>query len=128
MTFAEKQKSYRIRKKALKTLEDMTFLANNLSVQQVSQIFNADTLIPFFKVVLHRADVDKRRVSEIVLELIAHVLGDKEFVMQFVHREAREILSRTDNPVELVEGLFFAAMYSADSTDTSSSSRVTSPH
>jgi hypothetical protein len=112
MTFAEKQRSYRIRKKALKTLQDMILLAQNLPEKQVSQIFNADTLTPFFKVILHRSDVNKQRIAKIILELIADVLADKEFVMRFVHREARKMLSRTDDPIKLVEALFFTSMNS----------------
>jgi hypothetical protein len=112
MTSAEKQKSYRIRKKTLKTIEDLTYLAEKLPEKQISQIFTNDTLIPFFKAIFHRSEADKKRIRKIILGLIGDVLGDQKFALRIISEEAKRLISNTDNPMELVEGLFFASMYS----------------
>jgi hypothetical protein len=112
MTSAEKQKSYRIRKKTLKTIEDLTYLAEKLPEKQISQIFTNDTLIPFFKAIFHRSEADKKRIRKIILGLIGDVLGDQKFALRIISEEAKRLISNTDNPIELVEGLFFASMYS----------------
>ena len=112
MTSAEKQKSYRIRKKTLKTIEDLTYLAENLPEKQISQIFTDDTIIPFFKGIFHRPEADKKRIRKIILGLIGDILGDQKFALRIVPEDARRLISNTDNPIELVEGLFFASMYS----------------
>lgn len=59
MTAAAKQRMYRVRKKAQKTIEDMTYLAQNLPEKQLKQIFNETALIPFCKAILHRPEADK---------------------------------------------------------------------
>lgn len=112
MTTAEKQRSYRIRKKALKTIEDLTYLAENLPEKQISQIFTDGTLIPFFKGIFHRPEADKKRIRKIILRLLADVLGDEEFALRLLPEEARRVISDTSNPADLVEALFFASMYS----------------
>jgi hypothetical protein len=112
MTSVEKQRSYRIRKKALKTIEDLTYLAENLPEKQISQIFANDTLIPFFKGIFHRPEADKKRIRKIILGLVGDILGDQEFALRMVPEDAKRLISNTDNPIELVEGLFFASMYS----------------
>jgi len=112
MTAMEKQKIYRIRKKALKTIEDLTYLAENLPENQLNQIFNDNTLIPFFKAIFHRREADKKRIRKIILRLIGDVLGDQEFALRMVPEEAKRLISNTDNPIELVEALFFTSMYS----------------
>lgn len=112
ITAAEKQKLYRIRKKTLKAIEDLTFLAKNLPEKQINQIFNDNTLIPFFIAVFHRPDADKKRIRKIILRLIAEVLGDEEFALSLIPEEARRLISDTSNPIKLVEGLFFTSMYS----------------
>lgn len=112
MTAVEKQKLYRIRKKTLKTIEDLTYLAENLPEKQISQVFNNDTLTPLFKGIFHRVDADRKRIRKIVLPLIADVLGNEEFALRLIPEEARRLISDTSNPVELVEALFFASMYS----------------
>lgn len=112
MTTGEKQRSYRIRKKALKTIENLAYLAGNLPEKQISQIFTNDTLIPFFKVIFHRPEANKKRIRKIILGLIGDVLGDQTFALSMVPEDARRLISNTDNPIELVESLFFASMYS----------------
>jgi hypothetical protein len=112
MTTMEKQKSYRIRKKALKTIEDLTYLAESLPEKQINQIFNENTLTPFFKAVFHRPDADKKRIARITLRLIGDVLGNEEFALRLIPEEARKLISDTSNPIKLVEGLFFTSMYS----------------
>jgi hypothetical protein len=112
MTSAEKQKSYRIRKKTLKTIEDLTYLAEKLPEKQISQIFTNDTLIPFFKAIFHRSEADKKRIRKIISGLIGDVLGNQEFALRIIPEDAKRLISNTDNPIELVEGLFFASMYS----------------
>jgi len=112
MTAAEKQKLYRIRKKTLKAIEDITFLAENLPEKQISRIFNDNTLVPFFIAIFHRPDADKKRMRKIILRLIAEVLGNQEFALRIIPEDAKRLISNTDNPIELVEGLFFASMYS----------------
>jgi len=112
MTAMEKQKIYRIRKKALKTIEDLTYLAENLPENQLNQIFNDNTLILFFKAIFHRREADKKRIRKIILRLIGDVLGDQEFALRMVPEEAKRLISNTDNPIELVEALFFTSMYS----------------
>lgn len=112
MTSVEKQKSYRIRKKALETIEDLTYLAENLPEKQISQIFTDSTLIPLFKGIFHRPEADKKRIRKIIRGLIGDVLGDQEFALRIVPEDARRLISNTDNPIELVAGLFFASMYS----------------
>lgn len=112
MTAAEKQRLYRIRKKTLKAIEDITFLAENLPEKQVNQIFNDTTLIPFFIAIFHKGDADKKRIRKITLRLIAEVLGNEEFALRLIPEEARKLISDTSNPVKLVEGLFFTSMYS----------------
>jgi predicted NAD/FAD-binding protein len=112
MMASDKQRMYRIRKKAQKTIEDLTYLAQNLPEKQLKQIFNGDTLTPLFKAIFHKADADKRRIRKIILPLIAEVLGDRDFVLRIIPEDARRLISNTDNPIELVEGLFFASMYS----------------
>lgn len=111
MTPAEKQKSYRIRKKALKTIEDLTYLAESLPEKQINQIFNQNTLTPFLKAVFHRPDADKKRIAKIILRLIGGVLGNEEFALRLIPEEARKLISDTSNPIKLVEGLFFTSMY-----------------
>ena len=112
MTAVEKQKMYRIRKKAQKTVQDLTYLAQNLPERQLNQIFNDEALIPFCKAIFHREEADKKRIRKIILPLIAEVLGDRNFVLKIIPVEARRQLSHVDNPIELVEGLFFTSMYS----------------
>ncbi len=112
MTAAEKQKLYRIRKKTLKAIEDLTYLAESLPEKQVNQIFNEDTLTPFLKAVFHRPDADKKRIAKIILRLIGDVLGNEEFALRLIPEEARKLISDTSNPIKLVEGLFFTSMYS----------------
>jgi hypothetical protein len=112
MTSAEKQKSYRIRKKTLKTIEDLTYLAEKLPEKQISQIFTNDTLIPFFKAIFHRSEADKKRIRKIISGLIGDVLGNQEFALRIIPEDAKRLISNTDNPIELVEGLFFASIYS----------------
>lgn len=112
MTAAEKQKSYRIRKKALKTIEDLAYLAESLPEKQINQIFNENTLTPFLKAVFHRPDADKKRIAKIILRLVGDVLGNEEFALRLIPEEARKLISDTSNPIKLVEGLFFTSMYS----------------
>jgi len=112
MTAVEKQKLYRIRKKTLKTVEYLTYLAENLPEKQINQIFNDNTLIPFFKAIFHRREADKKRIRKIILRLIVEVLGNEEFALSLIPKEARGLISDTSNPIELVESLFFTAMYS----------------
>ena len=112
MTAVEKQKLYRIRKKTLKTIEDLTYLAENLPEKQINQIFNDNTLIPFFKAIFHRREANKKRIRKIILRLIGEVLGNEEFALRLIPKEARRLISDTSNPINLVESLFFTAMYS----------------
>jgi hypothetical protein len=112
MTAVEKQKLYRIRKKTLKTIEDLTYLAENLPEKQINQIFNDNTLIPFFKAIFHRREADKKRIRKIILRLISEVLGNEEFALRLIPKEARGLISDTSNTINLVESLFFTAMYS----------------
>jgi hypothetical protein len=112
MMASDKQKMYRVRKKAQKTIADLTYLAQVLPEKQLKQIFNDGTLIPFCKAILHRPEADKKRIHKIIRGLIGDVLGDQEFALRMVTEDAKRLISNTDNPVELVEGLFFASMYS----------------
>lgn len=112
MTSVEKQKSYRIRKKALMTIEDLTYLAENLPEKQISQIFTNDILIPFFKSIFHRREADRKRIRKIILGIVGDVLGDQEFALRMVPEDAKRLISNTDNPIELVEALFFTSMNS----------------
>jgi len=112
MTAMEKQKIYRIRKKALKTIGDLIYLAENLPEKQLDQIFSVDVIVPFYKAILHRPEADKKRIRKIILRLIGDVLGDQEFALRMVPEEAKRLISNTDNPIELVEALFFTSMYS----------------
>lgn len=112
MTAVEKQKIYRIRKKAQKTIEDLTFLAENLPEKQLNQIFNDDTLIPFCKAILHRQEADKKRIRKIILRLIGEVLGNEDFALRLIPEEAKRLHAYTDDPIELIEALFFVSMYS----------------
>ena len=112
MTASEKQELYRIRKKTLKAIEDLTFLAENLPESQISRIFNDSTLVPFFMAIFHRHDADKKRIRKIVLRLIGDVLGNEEFALRLIPEAARRLISDTSNPIKLVEGLFFTSMYS----------------
>jgi hypothetical protein len=112
MMASDKQKMYRIRKKAQKTIEELTYLAQNLPEKQLKQIFSEAALIPFCKAILHRPEADKKRIRKIILGLIGDVFGDEEFALRMVPEDARRLISNTDNPLELVESLFFASMYS----------------
>ena len=112
MTAVEKQKLYRIRKKTLKTVEYLTYLAENLPEKQINQIFNDNTLIPFFKAIFRNREADKKRIRKIILRLIVEVLGNEEFALSLIPKEARGLISDTSNPIELVESLFFTSMYS----------------
>jgi len=112
MTASDKQRSYRIRRKAQKVIEDLTYLAENLPEKQLDQIFNDNTLIPFCKAIFHRPEADKKRIRKIILRLIGDVLGEANFALELIPEEAKRLISNTDNPIELVEALFFAAMYS----------------
>ena len=112
MTAVEKQKMYRIRKKAQKTIQDLTYLAQNLPERQLNQIFNDEALIPFCKAIFHREEADKKRIRKILLRLIGDILGDVDFALRLVPEGAKRLISNTDNPIELVEALFFTSMYS----------------
>lgn len=112
MTAVEKQKLYRIRKKTLKTVEYLTYLAENLPEKQINQIFNDNTLIPFFKAIFRNREADKKRIRKIILRLIVEVLGNEEFALSLIPKEARGLISDTSNPIELVESLFYTSMYS----------------
>jgi hypothetical protein len=103
---------YRIRKKAQKTIQDLTYLSQNLPERQLNQIFNDETLIPFCKAIFHREEADKKRIRKIILGLIAEVLGDEDFALRLIPEDAKRLISNTDNPMDLVESLFFASMYS----------------
>jgi hypothetical protein len=112
MTAVEKQKMYRIRKKAQKTIQDLTYLAQNLPEKQLNQIFNDEALIPFCKAIFHREEADKKRIRKIISGLIGDVLGNQEFALRIIPEDAKRLISNTDNPIELVESLFFTSMYS----------------
>ena len=112
MTAVEKQKMYRIRKKAQKTIQDLTYLAHNLPERQLNQIFNDEALIPFCKAIFHREEADKKRIRKILLRLIGDILGDVDFALRLVPEGAKRLISNTDNPIELVEALFFTSMNS----------------
>jgi predicted NAD/FAD-binding protein len=112
MTAIEKQKMYRIRKKAQKTIEDLTYLAEHLEERQLDQIFTDETLIPFYRAIFYNQEADKKRIRKIVLRLIAEVLGTEEFALRFIPKEAQRLIRDTSNPMDLVQGLFFASMYS----------------
>jgi hypothetical protein len=112
LTDIEKQKLYRIRKKTLKSLNDLVYVANNLPERQLAQVFTDDTLIPLFKAILHRPDVDKKRICTIVIRIIGSVLADEEFALRIVPRGAKAWISRAVREEDLtgiVEALFFAA-------------------
>ena len=117
MTNLEKQGLYRIRKKAIKTIEDLAFLANNLPESQLRQIFTSTNLYPLFQAIFHNPVADERRIGKIILDLVSGVLGDRDFVLGFVHDEARRVIGDSENPIELVEALFFASMYREDGLD-----------
>lgn len=112
MTTAEKQELYRIRKKTLKAIEDLTFLAEDLPENQISQIFNDTTLVPFFMAIFHRPDAEKKRIRKVILRLIGEVLGNEEFALRLIPEAAKKYISDTSNPMKLVEGVFFTSMYS----------------
>ena len=90
----------------------MIYVADNLPEKQLKQVFTDDTLTPLFRAILHRPDADKKRVCMIVLRLIGSVLGDEEFALRIVPREAKGWISRAkreEDPTKIVEALFFAA-------------------
>lgn len=73
-----RQRDLRIRKKALKAIDDLTFLAQELSEDQAAQIFNADKLRPFIEAILtlrrseenERSPVKNERVFRISVMLL----------------------------------------------------------
>jgi hypothetical protein len=67
MATGEKQRLHRIRKKTLKTLDDLIYLAENLPEKQLNQIFNDSTLIQLFTSILHKHDANKKRICKIVI-------------------------------------------------------------
>jgi hypothetical protein len=87
-------------------------LSQNLPERQLNQIFNDETLIPFCKAIFHREEADKKRIRKILLRLIGDILGDVDFALRLVPEGAKRLISNTDNPIELVEALFFTSMYS----------------
>ena len=113
LTAGEKQKLYRIRKKTLKTIDDLNYLANNLPEKQLKQIFNDSTVNPLMAAILHRPDADKKRICRIVVDLIGSVLGDVKFASRIVPKKAGfKIPKNEEDPSKVVEALFFAAMCS----------------
>ena len=112
LTEDEKQKIFRIRKKTLKSIKDLTYVANNLPEKQLNQVFTDNTLEPLFIAILHRPDADKKRICTIVMDLIGSVLGDPEFAMRIVPREAKSWITEAkdaEDPTLIVKALFFAA-------------------
>jgi hypothetical protein len=112
LTEDEKQKLFRIRKKTLKSIKDLTYIANNLPEKQLNQVFTDDTLEPLFISILHRPDADKKRICTIVMDLIGSVLGDAEFALRIVPREAKSWITdaqEAEDPTQIVKALFFAA-------------------
>lgn len=112
MTASDKQRMYRIRKKARKTIEDLAYLAENLPEKQLGQIFNEATLIPLCKAIFHRPEADKKRIRKIILPLIGDVLGNENFALRLVPEAAKRLISNIDDPIDLVEALFFTSMNS----------------
>lgn len=112
MTNTEKQKLYRIRKKTLKTLDDLVFIADNFPEKQLDQVFNVDTILPLLSAMLKRQDLTKKRVCILVYHLIGSVLGDAEFASRIVPTEAKWMINKakkTEDQTEIVRALFFAA-------------------
>jgi len=112
MTNAEKQRLYRIRKRTIKALEDLTFIANNFPEKQLDAVFNDETILPLMTAMLHRKDLTKKRVCSLVYQLIGSVLGDAEFAETVVPKEAKWMIKKAkkdEDPTEIVRALFFAA-------------------
>jgi hypothetical protein len=89
MTNAERQRLYRIRKRTVKALEDLTFIADKFPEKQLDEVFNDETILPLMTAMLHRKDLTKKRVCSLVYQLIGSVLGDAEFAERIVPKEAK---------------------------------------
>jgi hypothetical protein len=112
MTNAEKQRLYRIRKRTIQALEDLTFIADNFPEKQLDAVFNSETILPLMTSMLHREDLTKKRVCNLVYHLIGSVLGNAEFASRIVPNEAKWMISKAkkdEDPSEIVKALFFAA-------------------
>jgi predicted NAD/FAD-binding protein len=94
MMNAEKQRMYRIRKKAKKAIEDLTYLAEQLPEKQFYQIFNNANLIPFCKAIFHRPEVNKKHILMLLAEDFFQTEYGKE-VELIVHIPLRNFLNES---------------------------------
>ena len=123
----ERVRYFRIRKKALKSIEYLTSVANELPESQLRQIFNEKTLTPFFKAIFslkieaknHKDYVQKKKVKEIkekrrrMMKLsvaVLHIIGDYNFVRAVVPEPVGPYLSAGFPPTENIKALCYMSL------------------
>ena len=124
---AERVRYFRIRKKALRSIEYLTSVANELPESQLRQIFNEKTLTPLFKAIFslkikaknHKDYVQKKKIKEIrekrrrMLKLsvaVLKIIGDYNFVRAVVPEPVAPYLSIGFPPTENIKALCYMSL------------------
>ena len=123
----ERVRYFRIRKKALKSIEYLTSVAKELPESQLKQVFNKETLTPFFKAVFslkieaknHKDYVKKKEFKEVkekrrrMLKLSVtalQIIGDYNFVRAVVPEPVAPYLSAGFPPTENIKALCYMSL------------------
>jgi hypothetical protein len=124
---AERVRYFRMRKKALKSIEYLTLLAKELPEDQLKQVFNKETLTPLFKAVFsleieakdHKDYVKKKEFKEVkekrrrMLKLsvaLLHIIGGYNFARTIVPEPVAPYLSMSFPPIENIRALCYMSL------------------
>lgn len=124
---AERVRYFRIRKKAVKSIDYLTSIAKELPESQLRQVFNKDTLTPFFKAVFsleieaknHKDYVKKKEIKEVkkkrrrMLKLsvaVLQIIGDYKFARAIVPEPVVPYLSTGFPPTENLRALCYMSL------------------
>jgi len=124
---AERVRFFRIRKKAVKSIEYLTSIAKELPESQLKQVFNEETLAPFFKAVFsleieaknHKDYVKKKGSKEVkekrrrMLKLsvaVLQIIGDYKFARAVVPEPVAPYLSAGFPPIDNIRALCYMSL------------------
>jgi hypothetical protein len=127
MSSAERVRYLRIRKKVSESIEYLTGAAKELPEGQLKQIFNEETLTPFFKAVFnleieaknHKDYVKKKESKEVkekrrrMLKLsfaVLQIIGDYKFARAVVPEPVAPYLSAVFPPIENIRALCYMSL------------------
>lgn len=98
----------RIRKTTKNALNDIQLLLENLPEKQVEQIFNRETLKPFFETLLRQSEASRKRILR-MWYLLLFEIPNTTYAINLIGREKWQMLSGQKSTA--LQAVYSAAMF-----------------